>query len=48
MIPSIPRLEDYDVSEHYGFLPSEYPLEVLPDTYYRPWEAIVRNLQGLF
>ncbi|THW70284.1 indoleamine 2,3-dioxygenase family protein [Aureobasidium pullulans] len=47
MIPSIPRLEDYEVSENYGFLPSEYPLEVLPDTYYRPWEAIVRNLQGL-
>lgn len=47
MIPSIPRLEDYDVSENYGFLPSEYPLEILPDTYYRPWESIVRNLQGL-
>lgn len=47
MLPSIPRLEDYDVSELYGFLPSEYPLEVLPDSYYRPWENIVRNLQGL-
>lgn len=47
MLPSIPRLEDYDVSEQYGFLPSEYPLEVLPDPYYRPWENIIRNLQGL-
>ena len=47
MIPSLPRLEDYDVSELYGFLPSEYPLEVLPDSYYRPWENIIRNLQAL-
>ncbi|KAJ9632215.1 tryptophan 2,3- dioxygenase [Taxawa tesnikishii (nom. ined.)] len=47
MIPSIPRLSDYDVSQEYGFLPSELPLEVLPDPYYRPWENIVRNLQGL-
>ncbi|GAB7350346.1 hypothetical protein MBLNU459_g0977t1 [Dothideomycetes sp. NU459] len=47
MIPSIPRLEDYDVSELYGFLPPEYPLEVLPDPYFRPWENVVRNLQGL-
>jgi indoleamine 2,3-dioxygenase len=47
MIPSIPCLDDYDVSEQYGFLPSEYPIEVLPDSYYRPWEVVVRNLQGL-
>ena len=47
MIPSIPRLEDYDVSETYGFLPEEFPLEVLPDPYYRPWENVIRNLQGL-
>lgn len=47
MIPSLPRLEDYDVSELNGFLPSECPLEVLPAAYYRPWENIMRNLQGL-
>ncbi|KAF1350725.1 Indoleamine 2,3-dioxygenase [Delphinella strobiligena] len=47
MIPSIPRLEDFDVSELNGFLPSEYPLETLPDSYYRPWENIMRNFQGL-
>lgn len=47
MIPSIPRLEDYDVSELNGFLPSELPLEVLPDSYYRPWENIMRNFQPL-
>ncbi|KAL1297282.1 hypothetical protein AAFC00_004837 [Neodothiora populina] len=47
MIPSIPRLADYDVSELYGFLPSECPLEILPDSYYRPWENVVRNLQAL-
>ena len=47
MLPSIPRLEDYAVSEEYGFLPSEPPLELLPDPYYRPWENLIRNLQGL-
>jgi len=47
MIPSIPRLEDYDVSEANGFLPSETPLEVLSDPYYKPWENVVRNLQGM-
>lgn len=47
MIPSIPVLKDYDVSEAFGFLPNEPPLEVIPAPYYRPWENIVRNLQGL-
>lgn len=47
MIQSIPRLEDYDVSPTNGFLPTEPPLEILPNSYYRPWESIVRNLQGL-
>ena len=44
---SIPRLEDYDISPHHGFLPDELPLECLPDLYYAKWENIVRNLQGL-
>jgi indoleamine 2,3-dioxygenase len=47
MLPSIPLLEDYDVSPHHGFLPSEVPLGRLPNTYYTKWEAIVKNLQGL-
>lgn len=47
MIPSIPRLSDYDVSALHGFLPTEPPLEVLPDPYYAPWETVQRNLQSL-
>jgi indoleamine 2,3-dioxygenase len=47
MLPSIPTPEDYDVSPTLGFLPTELPLEVLPDTYYTPWETIAKNLQGL-
>ncbi|KAL8777495.1 MAG: hypothetical protein Q9213_007838 [Squamulea squamosa] len=47
MIPEIPILEDYGISQKYGFLPIELPLEVLPDPYYNPWEAIVANLQAL-
>ena len=46
MIP-IPNPEDYDVSSKNGFLPSDPPLESLPDSYYEPWEYIVKNLQGL-
>lgn len=46
MIP-IPKPEDYDVSPENGFLSSEPPLEALPDSYYQPWEYIVKNLQGL-
>lgn len=47
MIPPLPRLSDYDISPQYGFLPTELPLELLPDPYYAPWETIIRNLQGL-
>ncbi|KAK8215408.1 Indoleamine 2,3-dioxygenase [Zalaria obscura] len=47
MLPSIPQLSDYDVSKDYGFLPQEPPLESLPQAYYRPWENVARNLQGL-
>ncbi|KAF2503240.1 indoleamine 2,3-dioxygenase family protein [Lophium mytilinum] len=47
MIPSLPVLSDYDVSPSYGFLPDEIPLDFLPDTYYAPWETIMRNLQAL-
>ncbi|KAA6407755.1 MAG: indoleamine 2 [Lasallia pustulata] len=47
MIPPIPLLDDYELSPHYGFLPMELPLEVLPDPYYNRWEAVTRNLQAL-
>jgi indoleamine 2,3-dioxygenase len=47
MLPAIPRLSDYDVSPHNGFLPDEIPLDILPDTYYQPWENVVRNFQSL-
>jgi indoleamine 2,3-dioxygenase len=47
MIPPIPRLSDYDVSGLHGFLPTEPPLELLPDPYYAPWEMVLRNLQSL-
>lgn len=47
MLPPLPRLSDYDVSPENGFLPAEIPLDVLPDTYYQPWETIVRNFQSL-
>ncbi|KAL8934764.1 MAG: hypothetical protein Q9211_005061 [Gyalolechia sp. 1 TL-2023] len=47
MIPAIPRLEDYGISPQHGFLPTELPLQVLPDPYYSQWEAIVSNLQAL-
>lgn len=38
------RLEDYDVSPKTGFLPPEFPLEELPQEYYRPWENIAKRL----
>ncbi|KAE9375302.1 indoleamine 2,3-dioxygenase alpha type [Stipitochalara longipes BDJ] len=47
MLPPVPVLSDYGISEEYGFLPAELPLERLPDPYYNKWEAIVANLQGL-
>ena len=47
MLPPIPRIEDFDVSARHGFLPDDLPLEILPDPYYRRWEAVVGNLQAL-
>jgi indoleamine 2,3-dioxygenase len=47
MIPPLPQLSDYDVSPQTGFLPSELPLEILPNPYYQPWETIARNFQSL-
>lgn len=47
MFPPLPELSDYEVSPVNGFLPNEVPLDILPDTYYQPWETIVRNFQSL-
>jgi indoleamine 2,3-dioxygenase len=47
MIPSIPRLSDYDVSALHGFLPTDPPCDHLPDPYYAHWESVARNLQSL-
>jgi len=47
MLPPLPILSDYGISAAYGFLPSQYPLERLPDPYYHKWEAIAANLQAL-
>lgn len=47
MRPPIPELEEYGISPQHGFLPTELPLELLPDRYFSPWENVVRNLQGL-
>lgn len=40
-------LEKYQVSKEAGFLPSELPLEKLPQLYYQPWETLVANLPSL-
>ena len=47
MLPPIPLLSNFDISPDNGFLPTELPLELLPDPYYHKWETIVANLQGL-
>ena len=47
MLPPLPLLKDYDISPTNGFVPTEFPLEILPDLYYHRWEAIVTNLQAL-
>lgn len=43
----IPIPEDYNVSKKNGFLPTDTPLERLPDSYYDPWEDVINGLQGL-
>lgn len=47
MLPPLPRPEDYHVSPAYGFLPSELPLQCLPDPVYDRWERIINNFQSL-
>lgn len=43
----LPRLEDYDISPLTGFVPEQFPLEKLPNSYYEPWEALVESLPSL-
>lgn len=47
MLQPVPRIEDYGITEQYGFLPAELPLQFLPDPYYSQWETIAENLQAL-
>jgi indoleamine 2,3-dioxygenase len=47
MIPPIPNLQDYGLSENNGFLPNETPLDHLSSCYYNPWEDIAANLPVL-
>lgn len=47
MLAPIPALADYGISPDHGFLPSEPPLEALPDPYYAKWEWIASNLESL-
>jgi len=47
MLDSIDRiLQQYEIS-HYGFLPIEEPLAILPDAYYSPWESTISHLPYL-
>ncbi|GES61240.1 indoleamine 2,3-dioxygenase subfamily [Aspergillus terreus] len=47
MLPPVPALADYGISPDHGFLPTEIPLDILPDPYYAKWEWIVSNFQSL-
>lgn len=47
MLPPVPSLSDYGISPENGFLPPETPVEVLSDSYYAKWEAVIANLQAL-
>lgn len=47
MLPPLPKLEDYNVSPVHGFLPTETPLQRLPNAVYDKWERIIENFQSL-
>lgn len=47
MLPPLPKLEDYNISPINGFLPTETPLQRLPNTVYDKWERIIENFQSL-
>lgn len=45
--PSSTHLSEFDISSRNGFLPDQPPLQMLDDTYYASWEAIVEDLPAL-
>jgi indoleamine 2,3-dioxygenase len=47
MLQPLPRLSEYDVSPHNGFLPNEPPCDHLSDIYYAPWEGVMANFHAL-
>ncbi|KAI8354831.1 Indoleamine 2,3-dioxygenase [Mortierella sp. GBAus27b] len=47
VIKALPVLADYDISPVTGFLPTEEPLEILPDPYFAPWEETFKCFNGL-
>lgn len=40
-------LHSFQVDDHSGFLPSEFPVVKLSDPYYQPWEDLANNLPAL-
>ncbi|KAF9434089.1 hypothetical protein BGZ76_008560, partial [Entomortierella beljakovae] len=44
---SLPILTEYDISPVTGFLPSEEPLQILPDPYFAPWEETFQEFNSL-
>ncbi|KAF1346826.1 indoleamine 2,3-dioxygenase beta type [Delphinella strobiligena] len=47
LLRPIPDPKLYGVSFKYGFLPSEPPLQRLPDPYYAPWERLATRIPAL-
>lgn len=45
--PTMKPLDYYDVSIETGFLPSKPPLRMLPDAYFKPWEEMMQDYNGL-
>ncbi|KAF9963831.1 hypothetical protein BGZ65_010473 [Modicella reniformis] len=46
-ITALPVLADYDISPVTGFLPTEEPLQILPDPYFTLWEETFKCFNGL-
>lgn len=47
LLRPIPDPKLYGVSSKNGFLPSEPPLQRLPDPYYAPWEQLATRIPAL-
>ena len=46
-LPRMKPLSDYDVSVKTGFLPTTAPLRRLPNPYFKPWEDMMDDFNGL-